>query len=99
MACNIILTSPGFLFFQNLAKRQRPTIEPPTDSTPIIKASSISSEPQIQNYTTAASELINIVSLESEVNTNGFNLSITKLDVKIRDPLIPKEVIKPDINV
>lgn len=37
-----------------------------------------------------------MLNLEREVRAIGSRSNITKLDVKIRDPLIPNEVIIPD---
>ena len=41
---------------------------------------------------------MNILSLDREVSAMGSRSKTTKLEVKMSEPLIPKEVITPDIR-
>lgn len=54
--------------------------------------------PSKKNYITAANELINILNLDKDVRAIGSKSKIIKLDVKISEPLIPNDVITPDIS-
>lgn len=98
MIWSTFLTSYLFFCFWNIKKRYTPTSDPKTDIEPIVRASSTFKFPSKKNWITAARELINILNLDREVSAMGSRSKMTKLDVKIRDPLIPKEVITPDIN-
>lgn len=63
-----------------------------------MRASKISKYPSIKNYITDANELENKLSLVIEVNVPEFKFKKLNPVAKINEPLIPNEVIVPDIN-